>query len=629
MRTIGAMPSFLLRSRRRMVVSVLAMAILFSAPAGAQEAPAQPADVQPISVVQTQSVLTARSAAGIMADALQLEIRGWQGLFSDVDGESEQAEAIEALALAGVVKGFLDGTFRPDESISRGRFASWLARGFLSGGFVTEPAPFADIPDGATYAHAVQQLYQAGITSGCSADPLNFCGEDDLTRWEAETLLQRALALPYLVSDCEDPGQWLLLCDVHEYIEADYVLDLSTEDMVAPIAEAVGQIRLEVGEEGPRRPQFVCSIPDPLFEPACEWAQIVPEAPLSQIAESVVREVVKGLDPNSAYHDPNEWQAIEEAGRYVGIGVRVVTVDENWQPGCSPLSETCRILVITVFDGGPAQKAGIQRGDFIVAVDGEPVDGMTLAGAAQIIRGELDTAVDITIVRHDIEHRLPLIRQEIIVPYTSATVHATESIAYIELTSFGAYPGGAVEEFRERLTEVGDVELLILDLQNNGGGSVDVLQGIAGSLVGEVPVMTFHTVEESYDVDGEGEILLGEDTRLVVLVNGFSASASEVLAGLLHETGRATIVGETTYMKNTGQSLFDLFNQGVFRVTTIRWTTPGGIDIGESGVPLDIEIEIPNTDIQGLMEWVKSTLDNPPEESPEETPEAPEETPDQ
>ena len=616
--------SLLVNSRRRLLVALIALTLLATAPVGAQETHAQPIAVQPTAEVGSEQSLTARGAAVLIAEALNLGDQGWQGLFSDVGQGSDQAGIIEALALAGVVKGYPDGAFRPDEAISRGRFASWMAQGFLTGGFVADPVTFADVPAEATYADAVQKLYGAGITLGCSAAPLMFCGEDILTHREADILLERALALPYLVSNCQDPGPWLLLCNVHEYIDTEYVLEVTTQDMVAPIAQAVEQIMTEVGEEGPKRPQFVCSIPDPLFEPACAWARIVPDAPLSQVVESVVRAVIGGLDPNSAYHDPEEWRAIKEAGRYVGIGVRVVTVDENWQPGCAPLSATCRILILTVFEGGPAEKAGIQRGDYIVAVDGESLDGMTLGEAAGIIRGEIDTSVDITIVRHDVEHRLTLIRQEIVVPYTSAAFHATDSIAYIELTSFGAFPGGAVQEFRERVAEAQGAELLILDLRNNGGGSVNVLQGIAGALVGDVPVMTFHTVEESYDINGEGEILLGEDTRLVVLVNGFSASASEVLAGLLSETGRGVIMGETTFMKNTGQSLIDLFNQGVFRLTTIRWTTPDGIDIGENGVPLDIEIEIPNTDIQGLMEWVKSTLDNPPEEAPEGAEDQPE-----
>ena len=601
-----------------LLFSVMAAGLLLTGPVLAQEAP-EPSEGAPravtISFDDPDRPLTHREAAGMLADALDLTDAVWQGLFSDVGQDSDEAEAIEALALAGVVKGNLDGTFRPGEAISRGAFARWLAAGFLADGLLSEPAEFTDIPEGATYAEAVQQLYAAGITMGCSDDPLMFCGEDDLTAWQGETLLERTLARPYFLSGCEDPGPWLLLCDVHEYIETSYVLEVTTEELAAPVAEALGQVVEEVGEDGPTRSRFECAIPDPLFEPACEWARLAPDTPITQVAESVVRELVKGLDRNSAYHDPEEWKAIEESGRYTGIGVRVVTVDEQWQSGCSPLSATCRILILTVFEGGPAHKAGIQRGDFIVAVDGEPLDGMTLGEAARIIRGEVDTSVDITIERHDAEHRLTLIRQEIIVPYTGAAFHDTESIAYVEFTSFSSHPGGAVEEFRERLEAAAGYELLILDLRNNGGGSVAVLQGIAGSLVGEIPMITYHTVEESYDVDGEGEPVVGADApRIAVLVNGYSASASEVLAGLLHETGRATVIGETTYKKNTGQSLFTLFNDGVFRLTTIRWTTPGGIDIGEDGVPLDIETEFPNTDVRSLMEWVKEILDNPPDD---------------
>lgn len=615
--------------RRRLFASLLALALLFAAPAGAQEAPAQPADIQPVAAeTGSPQVLTARAAAVLMADALEIADAGWQGLFSDVPQGSDEAGTIEALALAGVVKGFLDGTFRPDEEVTRGRFALWLARGLFDGGFVPQAAPFTDIREGAIYADAARQLHEAGITLGCSVEPLMFCGEDVLTLGEAETLLERAAALPYLVNDCRDPGRWLLLCEVFEHIEDSYVLDVTTEELVTPVSDALGSIKEQVGGDGPERPQFVCSIPDPLFEPACEWARITPETAISQVAESVVREVVKGLDRNSAYHDPDEWENIENAGRYVGIGVRVITVDDQWQSGCSPLSATCRILVLTAFEGGPAHNGGILRGDFIVAVDGRSVDGMTLAEVAGIIRGEVDTSVDITIDRRGQKSWITLVRRPIVVPYTSVAFHNTESIAYLELNSFNAYPGGAVEEFRENLAEMVDHELLVLDLRNNGGGSVAVLQGIAGALLGEVPVMTFHTVDQSYDRNGEGTPLVGAETpRIAVLVNGFSASASEVLAGVLQETGRATVIGETTYKKNTGQSLFDLFNDGVFRLTTIRWTTPGGVDIGVDGVPLDIETEFPNTDLQGLMEWVRSILDNPPE--PEKTPETPEEAPGQ
>ncbi len=609
----------------RLLIAVLALGLLWAGPALAEET-AEQSDHAPkpvlISYDVSQQILTNREAAILLGEALGLRQTSWLGLFSDVGKESDSAQIIEALALAGVVKGRLDGTFAPDEVITRGEFAVWLDRAFYADGFPPEPGPFTDIPDGAVYQDAVQKLYEAGITIGCSTDPLMFCGEEALTLWQAETFLERASALPYLVSDCEEPKEWLLLCDVHGYIDADYILDLTVDDLVAPVIEALSQVRQELGMEADRRGQFRCSIPDPALEPVCSWALITPGTPMRELAETVVREVVKGLDPNSLYHDAEEWQAIEQGGRYTGIGVRVVTVDDHWQAGCSPLSAACRILVLTVFEGGPAHGAGFQIGDFIVAVDGEPLDGLTLAEAAGLIRGEVDTSVDITIERHGLEHRFTLLRQEIVVPFTSAGFHSSESIAYLQLTSFSPFPGGAVEEFRDVLAEVSDSELLILDLRGNGGGSVDVLQGVAGSLLGEVPVMTLHTREETYDINGVGEPVVGAtEPRIVVLVDGFSASASEVLAGLLQENERATVIGQPTFKKNTGQSLFTLFNEGVFRLTTIKWTTPGGLDIGTVGVPLDIEVEIPNMTLQDLMEWVNSLLENPPEE---ETPEEPE-----
>ena len=614
---------------RRLLIAVLALGLLTSGPVLAQESPtlADNAATPTVTTVEDSGrMLTNRAAAVLLAEALDLSDQTWQGLFSDVGESTEMAGTIEALALAGVAPGFQDGSFRPDEAISRGEFAIWMDRAFFLKAVEPDLAPFTDVPEDAPYADAVHSLYAEGVTVGCSAKPLQFCGESDLTVWQAETFIARALAVPYVVSDCEDPNQWWLLCDVYELIDTEYVLGVTDEELAAPISEAAMLAAEQLDESASKRSRFDCSIPDPLFEPVCAWASEDAGPSLYEVAESAVREVVKALDPNSAYHDPEEWAMIEESGRYVGIGVRVVTVNDQWQPSCSPLSDTCRIFVITAFEGGPAYNAGIQRGDFIVAVDGERLHDLTLGQAAGLIRGEVDTQVDITIERSSQEHVLTLTRQEIVVPYTSADFHNSESIAYIHLTSFSSFPGGAVEDFRERLTDAMDSELIVLDLRNNGGGSVRVLQGIAGAFLGEVPVMTFHTLESSYDVDGEGSPLVGVETpRIAILVNGNSASASEVLAGVLQETGRAVVVGETTYKKNTGQSLFDLSNEGVFRLTTIKWTTPGGIDIGDSGVPLDIETGFPNTTLQGLMEWVKSLLDNPPEETPEEAPETPEE----
>lgn len=607
---------------RRLLIAVLALSLLGSAPVLAQETPVSTDDSpQPVTISADPSggSVTNRAAAVLIAGALGLPDAMWQGLFSDVGEGSERAGTIEALALAGIVKGHLDGTFRPDDVTTRGEFAVWLDRAFFDDRFPAEEAPFTDIPEDAAYADAVDSLYAEGVTLGCGVEPLRFCGEDPVTIGEAESMIGRALAAPYAVADCEDPDEWLLLCEVYQYIDARYVLDVTLEELATPLKEAAAAAVEEIGEAA-TRPRFDCSIPDPIFEPVCAWASSAAEVPLRDFAEDAVRTMVTALDRNSAYHDPEEWMEIEESGRYVGIGVRVITVDDQWQPYCTPLSATCRIFILDVFEGGPASEAGLLPWDFIVAVDGNRLHDLTLREAANLIRGEVDTSVDITIERDGNEHTFTLVRKEIVVPYTSAERHNTESIAYVQLTSFSTYPGGAPEEFNRRLAEVGDPELLVLDLRNNGGGSVAVLQEIAGSLVGEIPVMTFHIVDDTYDVDGIGGPLLDADTRIAVLVNGNSASAAEVLAGLLREARGATVIGETTYKKNTGQRLYDLHNGGVFRLTTIRWTTPGGVDIGEDGVPLDIEVEFTNMPNQELMEWVKDLLDNPPEEAPEETP---------
>ena len=443
---------------RRLLIAALVIGLLGSAPALAQETPPVEDDApRPVLISADDSGggVTNREAAVLLAGAMGLADAIWQGLFSDVGETSRDAGKIEAVALAGVVKGNLDGTFGPDEVITRGEFAVLLDRALFADRFPAGPAPFTDIPEGAAYAGAVNGLYADGVVRGCSVDPLRFCGEDPLILNDAETLIERALDVPYTVATCEDPDEWLLFCEVYEYIDTRYLLGVTLEELAAPVNEAAAlavegaaALAMEEGEETPaQRPRFDCSIPDPVFEPLCAWASGSVHAPLRSVAETAVREMVKALDPNSAYHDPEEWMEIEERGRYVGIGVRVVTVDDEWKPFCTPLSDTCRIFILDVFEGGPAYNAGLMPWDFIVAVDGNRLHGLTLGEAANLIRGELDTSVDITFERDGDEYTFTLIRKEIVTPYTSAELHKTESIAYIQLTSFSASPGGAPEEF--------------------------------------------------------------------------------------------------------------------------------------------------------------------------------------
>ncbi|MDE0121251.1 MAG: S-layer homology domain-containing protein [bacterium] len=374
---------------KRLVVAVLAVGLIGSAPVLAQETPAAGDSPQPalISADDSGEVLTHRDGAVLLAGAMGLPDAIWQGLFSDVAETSPDAATIEALALAGVVKGNIDGTFRPDEPLTRGRFAVWLDRAFFPDRYPTDLDPFTDIPEGAAYEDAANGLFSQGITRGCAMEPLRFCGEDVITRGEVETLIGRALDLPYTISDCEDPDEWLLLCEVYEYIDTQYLLGTTDEELAAPVTEAAIRVLDEAEGSDARRPRFDCAIPDMAFEALCAWAWNAVDTPLRSLAETAVRQMVTALDRNSAYHDPEEWRELEERGRYVGIGVRVITVDDQWKPFCTPLSDTCRIFILEVFEGGPAAKAGLMPWDFIVAVDGNRLHDLTLREAADLIRG--------------------------------------------------------------------------------------------------------------------------------------------------------------------------------------------------------------------------------------------------
>ncbi len=596
------------------MVVILAMGLWASAPVIAQDSSAVAEDSTPGAIAEDSGqVLTNRDAAVLVADALELSDQLWQGLFLDVGEGNEDAGAIEALALAGVITANRDGTFQPDDLITRGDFAVMVDRGFFSAAVTPGPVAFTDIPEGARYVDAAQHLYVLGVTKGCSADPLQFCGEELVTRWEAETLLGRAVEIPYVISDCEDPRLWRLLCDVYELIDTRYLPEITLEELAAPIDQAALIAAEGVDDLTPKRSRFVCSIPDPVFESACSWA-VITDGTLAEAAEAAVREMLNALDRNSAYHGPEAWEDIlrGQEGRYVGIGVRVAAVEEQGATGCMPFSETCRLTILTVFEGGPAMFAGFQKGDVILEVDGISINGMTIAQVANLIRGEIDTSVTITIGRDDRQMAVPLIRKEIITPFVRSYVHETESIYYLQLNSF-AWPKAGIE-FRQHLTTTVGA-LLIIDLRGNPGGSLLTLLNIVGALLGDVPGLVFHNADTSDVFDGFGLPLIGAETsQIAVLVDEHSASASEALAGVLQETGRAVIVGQATFGKNTGQTLLPLHNDGVLRLTTNKWTTPGGLDIGEGGLIPDIEIDIPDLDPQPLMKWVKDLLEQTPED---------------
>jgi carboxyl-terminal processing protease len=304
-----------------------------------------------------------------------------------------------------------------------------------------------------------------------------------------------------------------------------------------------------------------------------------------QLVDAALDGVATSLDPHSAWLDVRAREALEDdaEGRYEGIGVEV-----------RPVAEGLRVL--RVLGGGPAERAGVQADDRIVAIDGQPIGGLDLDATSRLLRGPRGTTVVLTVARDGGTVRIETRRDRIEVAAVEAGPLPGE-VAYVHLRTFQA--GAATDVGREARTlyRQGARRGLILDLRGNGGGLLDEAVALADLFLDEGPIVTTRgraTGEEVAEASAGG---LPADWPLVVLVDRGSASASEVVAGALQDTDRATLVGTRTYGKGTVQTLFHAPDGRAFKLTVARYYTPAGTPVApEEGRSPDIAVPSPGVD---------------------------------
>ncbi|MHB8958139.1 MAG: S41 family peptidase [Candidatus Limnocylindrales bacterium] len=317
--------------------------------------------------------------------------------------------------------------------------------------------------------------------------------------------------------------------------------------------------------------------------------------------EALIQGAIKGMiaalgDPFSQYLTPEEFkQSLSGiSGQFSGIGITVGTVDANGSNAtCSPLSAKCRLAVESTIPGSPAERAGLLAGDVIVSIDGTSVDGMTIDQATAKIRGPKDTSLTLGIVRGATPPlSIAMVRADILTPEVSTKTLAGGSVGYIKLAGFSDQ--SSIDFAKAVLADVtAGRKALILDLRGNGGGFVTAARDIASQFLATGPVF--------YEQDASGNLTevaaepggaaTDPSIKLVVLVDGGTASASEIVTGALHDRGRATIIGTKTYGKGTVQQWIQLENDsGGFRLTVARWLTPDKVWINRVGITPDIVV---------------------------------------
>jgi len=306
-----------------------------------------------------------------------------------------------------------------------------------------------------------------------------------------------------------------------------------------------------------------------------------------ELSEGAIRGLLKALDdPHTSYLDAEtyemEWSAYE--GSFEGVGA-VITMKDG------------ELTVVSPIAGGPAEEQGVRAGDKILEIDGEPTSGMNLTEAVLKIRGPQGTEVTLLIL-HQGETtpvEIEIIREEVKLDSIYLEM-LPEGIAHIQITHFS-------ERTHEELVAVlndaidNGAEGIILDLRNNPGGYLHVAVDVASEFLDGGTVV--------YQQDSEGRLDelpatpggLAKDLPLVLLVNEWSASGSEVLAGAIQDRGRANLVGNVTYGKGSINIVRELSDGSALYVTTARWLTPDGSLIEGIGLTPDFEVEITEADI--------------------------------
>jgi carboxyl-terminal processing protease len=314
-------------------------------------------------------------------------------------------------------------------------------------------------------------------------------------------------------------------------------------------------------------------------------ADYVEDPDQKKMIESAINGMLTSLDPHSSYMDAEKFDDmnVQTKGEFGGLGIEVTM-------------ENGLVKVMAPYDGTPASKAGIMANDLIAKIDDVEVQGLTLNEAVDKMRGAVGTPVNLTILREGREPFDVKIVRDIIKVESVKFELLGEDVGYIRMSSFTEQSDSGVEKAVAELDKkaAGKIKGYILDLRNNPGGLL--LQAVSVSDIflerGEVVSTRGRNPE---DVErhsaSKGDLVNGKP--LVILINGGSASASEIVAGALQDHKRATLIGTRSFGKGSVQTIIPLGNDGAIRLTTQRYYTPSGRSIQAKGIDADIVIEQP------------------------------------
>ena len=311
-------------------------------------------------------------------------------------------------------------------------------------------------------------------------------------------------------------------------------------------------------------------------------ADYVEEVTDQQMIEAAIQGMLSALDPHSSYLNANSFRdmRVQTKGEFGGLGIEVTM-------------ENGLVKVVSPIDDTPAFRAGIEAGDLITHLDSEPVMGLTLNDAVEKMRGPIKSDIKLTIRRPGREPFDVTITRAVI-KITSVRSRTEGNIAYLRITTFNEQTSPGLEAaIKERKEDIGeDLIGYVLDLRNNPGGLLDQAIEVSDAFLdqGEIVSTRGRDPDDAQRYNARpGD--LAEGLPVVVLINGGSASASEIVAGALQDHRRAIVLGTTSFGKGSVQTIIPLSGSGAMRLTTARYYTPSGRSIQGTGIDPDIVVE--------------------------------------
>jgi carboxyl-terminal processing protease len=302
-----------------------------------------------------------------------------------------------------------------------------------------------------------------------------------------------------------------------------------------------------------------------------------------RLARSALHGMVETLDPHSEFLEKKDNEEFEEdlTGEFGGVGIQVETRQN-------------RIVVIAPLAGTPSERAGIQRGDEIVSIDGKAVESSgSIDGIVSRLRGKPKTRVLVGLFRPTTQEtlNLDLVREIIKIESVRSAQVLEDGIGYVQLTEFSDHTAEQFRRALQRLLKQG-INSLIIDLRNNPGGLLDAAVEVVEPFFRKKELIVYTkgrkpSDREEFRAEADGQPIA---LPMAVLINAGSASAAEIVTGALKDTGRAIIVGERSFGKGSVQSVFKLENGEGLRLTTARYFTPGGATIHERGITPHVEV---------------------------------------